>query len=154
MYVMYAEEQNVESPPTIEALRFTIQQYVRMRGSSRSENYPIRLQQQQPAPANQQNQVPAVPPAAPIASQPPQQRATYRQQPQRVCFDCGDPSHFVKDCPLKDRARKLVQQQVNSCNTNSTAGWTSPSLPHGMDHDGGPHVYEGYHQRPKSSTTI
>ena len=48
-----------------------VQQYLRMRGYFRSENYPTPLQKQQPA--NQQNQVPAVPPQAPNAPQPPQQ---------------------------------------------------------------------------------
>ena len=33
--LMYAQEQYVEAPPTVEALRFTVQQYLRMRGSNR-----------------------------------------------------------------------------------------------------------------------
>ena len=45
------------------------------------------------------------------------------------------PSHFVIDCPLKDRARKQVQQQVNSCHTNPCGGWTFPSQPHGMNNE-------------------
>ena len=32
--LMYAPEQYVEAPPTVEALRFTVQQYLRMRGAS------------------------------------------------------------------------------------------------------------------------
>ena len=28
-----------------------------------------------------------------------------------------------------------MQQQVNSCNTNSTAGWTCPSIPPGINYD-------------------
>ena len=67
--------------------------------------------------------------------QPPQPPAGYRQQPQRACFNCGDPSHFVVDCPLKDRARKPVQQQVNSCNTHPTGRWTCPSQPHGLNYE-------------------
>ena len=39
--LMYAPEQYVEAPPTVEALRFTVQQYLRMRGSARSNNYPM-----------------------------------------------------------------------------------------------------------------
>ena len=39
------------------------------------------------------------------------------------------------DCPLKDRARKLVQQQVNSCHTNPSGGWTCPSQPHGVNNE-------------------
>ena len=127
--LMYAQEQYVETPPTIEALRFTVQQYLRMRGPARSENFPSQnfpgqLQQQQHAPVNQQNQMPAAPNPAHNAPQPQQQPAAYRPQPQRACFNCGDPSHFVADCPLKDRARKPVQQQVNTCNINPTGSWT------------------------------
>ena len=39
------------------------------------------------------------------------------------------------DCPLKDRARKPVQQQVNSCHTNPSGGWTCPSQPHGVNNE-------------------
>ena len=128
----------MEAPPTVEALRFTVQQYRRMRGSSRPENHEMAPQQPQP---NQQPKLPlAVPPpvqpAQPPVLQPPlQQAAPYRQQPQRACFNCGDPSHFVIDCPLKDRARKPLQQQVNSCHTIPSGGWTCPSQPHGINND-------------------
>ena len=140
---MYAPEQYVEAPPTVETLRFSVQQLLRMRGSSRSDNYPVA--HPQPQQANQQpNQSPAAhPPAQNIQQQPPQQPAAYqqpaqqpaayRQQPQRACFNCGDPSHFVVDCPLKDHSLKRVQQQVNSCHTNPSGGWTCPSQPHGMN---------------------
>ena len=37
---MYAQEQHVDAPRTVEALRFTVQQYLRMRGPARAENYP------------------------------------------------------------------------------------------------------------------
>ena len=37
--LMYAQEQYVETHPTAEALRFTVQQYLLMHGSSRPENY-------------------------------------------------------------------------------------------------------------------
>ena len=47
--LMYAPEQYVEAPPTVEALRFTVQQYLRMRGSSRSDNYPMISPPQQQA---------------------------------------------------------------------------------------------------------
>ena len=119
--LMYAQEQYVDTPPTVEALRFTVQQYLRMRGSTRSENYPAPQQQQPPVAANPQNQAQAQAPQAPNAQQLPQQPPAFRQQPQRTCFNCGDPSHFAADCPLRDRARKPVQQIVNSCRTN-TAG--------------------------------
>ena len=131
--LMYAPEQYVEAPPTVEALRFTVQQYLRMRGSSRPENYQMAPQQPQP---NQQPKMPlAVPPPVQPAQPPVQQATPYRQQPQRACFNCGDPSHFVIDCPLRDRARKPVQQRVNSCHTNPSGGWTCPSQPHGINNE-------------------
>ena len=51
--LMYAQEQYVDTPPTVEALRFTVQQYLHMRGPTRAENYPA--PQQQPLPASQKN---------------------------------------------------------------------------------------------------
>ena len=136
--LMYAQEQYVDTPPTVEALRFTVQQYLRMRGAARSENYPAPQQQQQqqpPAAVNQQNQAQAPAPQAPNAQQPQQPPAAFRQQPHRACFNCGDPSHFVADCPLKDRARKPMQQIVNSCRTNMAGEWVCPSNPRGMNDD-------------------
>ena len=134
--LMYAQEQYVDTPPTVEALRFTVQQYLRMRGSTRSENYPAPQQQQQPpVAANPQNQAQAQAPQAPNAQQLPQQPPAFRQQPQRTCFNCGDPSHFAADCPLKDRARKPVEQIVNSCRTNTAGEWVCPSIPRGMNDD-------------------
>ena len=135
--LMYAQEQYVDTPPTVEALRFTVQQYLRMRVSARLENYPAPQQQQQqpPVAANQQSQMQAPAPQAPAAQHLPQQPAAFRQQPQRTCFNCGDPSHFVADCPLKDRARKPVQQAVNSCRTNLAGEWVCPSNPRGMNDD-------------------
>ena len=136
--LMYAQEKHVETPPTVEALRFTVQQYLRMRGSNRSENYQMaQPQQPQPPPPNQQPKLPpAIPPPVQQPQQvPPQQQAPFRQQPQRACFICGDPSHFVIDCPLKDRARKPMQQQLNSCHTNPSGGWTCPSQPHGVNNE-------------------
>ena len=63
--LMYAQEQYVETPPTVEALRFTVQQYLRMRGPTRSENYPAPQQQlQNPVLVNPQNPTPAA--AAPV----------------------------------------------------------------------------------------
>ena len=135
--LMYAPEQYVETPPTVEGLRFTVQQNLRTRGSSRPDNYQMAPPQQQPPQPNLQ---PKLPPAIPSLAQPaqkppPQQPAPYRQQPQRACFKCGDPSHFVIDCPLKECARKPAQQQVNSCHTNPTGGWTCPSQPHGLNNE-------------------
>ena len=118
---MYAQEQYVEAPPTVEALRFTVQQYLRMRSSNRPENYQMAPPQQpQPPQPNQQPKLPqAIPPPLQQPQQvpPPPQPAPYRQQPQRACFSCGDPSHFVIDCPLKEKRTK-------------TSTTTSKFLPH------------------------
>ena len=59
----------------------------------------------------------------------------YRQQPPKACFNCGDPSHFVADCPLEDRARKPMQQLIISCRTNPAGDWTCPLNPHGANND-------------------
>ena len=135
---MYAQEQYVETPPTVEALLFTVQQYWRMRGSNRKEIYQM-AQPEQPQPP-QPNQQPKLPQAIPLPMQqpqqiPPPQPAPYRQQLQRACFNCGDPSHFKIDCPQKYRARKPVRQQVNSCHTNPSVGWTCPSQPQGVNNE-------------------
>ena len=85
--LMYAPEQYVEAPPTVEALRFTVQHYLRMRGSSRSDNYPMAPPQHQQANHPQSNHSPAAPPPAQkLQQQPPPQPASYsnhlnRQQP-------------------------------------------------------------------------
>ena len=73
--LMYAPEQYVEAPPTVEALCFTVQQYLRMRGSSHSDYYPM-----VPSAPQQPNQVPNQSPAAPPPAQqaPPQPPAAYR----------------------------------------------------------------------------
>ena len=59
---MYAQEQHVDAPRTVEALRFTVQQYLRMRGPARTENNLAPQQRQQPVLAGQQNQIPAAAP--------------------------------------------------------------------------------------------
>ena len=69
--LMYAQEQYVEAPPTVEALRFTVQQYLRMRGSDRPENYQM-APPQQPQPP-QPNQQPKLPKAIAPPIQQPQQ---------------------------------------------------------------------------------
>ena len=75
--LMYAPEQYVEAPPTVEALRFTVQQNLRMRGSARSDNYPMVPPPQQQANLPQPNQSPAAPlPAQKMQQQPPNQRHT------------------------------------------------------------------------------
>ena len=135
--LMYAQEQYVDTPPTVEALRFTVQQYLHMRGPIRSENYPAPQQQQQPLLARQQNPILAAAPQAPNWQLPPQPVAVRQQppKPSRAYFNCGDPSHFIADCPLKDRARKSVQQLVTSCRTNPAGEWSCPSNSQGMNND-------------------
>ena len=105
--------------PTEEVLRFTVQQHVRKRGSARTDHYQTARQQQGP-PQNQpnQNQHPSTPPRVPNEQQVPQQPMACRQQPPRACFNCGDSSHFVAECPSMDGFRKPVQQQVNLCHSN------------------------------------
>ena len=135
--LMYAQEQYVDTPPTVEALRFTVQQYLHMRGPIRSENYPAPQQQQQPLLARQQNPILAAAPQAPNWQLPPQPVAVRQQppKPSRACVNCGDPSHFVADCTLKDRAHKPVPQLVTSCRTNPAGEWSCPSNSQGMNND-------------------
>ena len=98
----------------------------------------------QPLLANQQNPIPAAAPQAPNVQQPPQQPAAYRQQPQQACFHCGDPSHFVADCPLKDRARKPEQQAISLCRINTESEWICPSNLRGMNDDDVPAALPGH----------
>ena len=128
--LVYAQEQYVETPPTAEALRIS------MRVPARSENFPAPQQQlQNPVLVNPQNPTSAAAAPVPNAQQPPQQPVANRQQSARACFNCGDPSHFVADCPLKDRAQKPLQQLVNSCRTNIAGERTCPSNPRGINND-------------------
>ena len=135
--LMYAQEQYVDTPPTVEALRFTAQQYLHMRGPIRSENYPAPQQHQEPLLASHQNPIPAAAPQAPNGQLPPQPVAVRQQppKPSRACVNCGDPSHFVADCTLKDRAHKPVPQLVTSCRTNPAGEWSCPSNSQGMNND-------------------
>ena len=135
--LMYAQEQYVDTPPTVEALRFTVQQYLHMRGPIRSENYPAPQQHQEPLLASHQNPIPAAAPRAPNGQLPPQPVAVRQQppKPSRACVNCGDPSHFVADRTLKDRAHKPVPQLVTSCRTNPAGEWSCPSNSQGMNND-------------------
>ena len=135
--LMYAQEQYVDTPPTVEALRFTVQQYLHMRGPIRSENYPAPQQHQEPLLASHQNPIPAAAPQAPNGQVPPQPVAVRQQpsKPSRACVNCGDPSHFVVNCTLKDRARKPMPQLVTSCRTNPAGEWSCPSNSQGMNND-------------------
>ena len=104
--LMYAQEKYVEEPPTVEALRFTVQQDLSMRGSARTDHY-LAVPQQQAPPQNELNQAQQKtdPPLIPSAQQAPPAPVAFRQQPPRVCFNCGDRPYFEADCPVKDRAR-------------------------------------------------
>ena len=135
--LMYAQEQYVDTLPTVEALRFTVQQYLHMRGPIRSENYPAPQQHQEPLLASHQNPIPAAAPQAPNGQLPPQPVAVRQQppKPSRACVNCGDPSHFVADCTLKDRALKPVPQLSTSCRTNPAGEWSCPSNSQGMNND-------------------
>ena len=135
--LMYAQEQYVDTPPTVEALRFTVQQYLHMRGPIRSENYPAPQQHQEPLLASHQNPIPAAAPQAPNGQLPPQPVAVRQQppKPSRACVNCGDPSHFVVNCTLKDRARKPMSQLVTSCRTNPAGEWSCPSNSQGINND-------------------
>ena len=135
--LMYAQEQYVDTPPTVEALRFTVQQYLHMRGPIRSENYPAPQQHQEPLLASHQNPIPAAAPQAPNGQVPPQPVAVRQQppKPSRACVNCGDPSHFVVNCTLKDRARKPMPQLVTSCRTNPAGEWSCPSNSQGINND-------------------
>ena len=135
--LMYAQEQYVDTPPTVEALRFTVQQYLHMRGPIRSENYPAPQQHQEPLLASHQNPIPAAAPQAPNGQLPPQPVAVRQQppKPSRACVNCGDPSHFVADYTMKDRAHKPVPQLVTSCRTNPAGDWFCPSNSQGMNND-------------------
>ena len=74
-------EKYVEEPPTVEALRFTVRQRLRMRGSARTDQYQASSQQlaplqNQPNPVHHQN----VPPPVHNAQQKPPQPKAYRLQ--------------------------------------------------------------------------
>ena len=92
--LMYAQEKYVDTSPTVEALQFTVQHYLRMRDPTRSERYRAPQQQQQTLLAGQQNPIQAAAPQAPSVQQHPQKPAASTHQPQRTCFTCGDPSYF------------------------------------------------------------
>ena len=63
---MYGQEKYVEESPTVEALRFPVQQYLRMRGSASTDHYQAAPQQQGPS-KNQPNQASQLS-APPLAS--------------------------------------------------------------------------------------
>ena len=55
-------------------------------------------------------------------------------------FQLWRPITLCKRLPLRDRARIPVQQQVNSCHTNPSGGWTCTSQPHGINNEVHPRV--------------
>ena len=127
---MYAQEKYVDEPPTVELLRFTLQHYLRVALILTTDHYHAALKQ--PVPLQNkpyQDQQQTVPPPVPIRSRYPLQLVAYRQQPPIACFNCLD------ECPLKDRARKPMQQLIHSCRTNPAGEWICPSNPHGVNND-------------------
>ena len=80
---MYAHVKYVEEPPTAEALRFKVQQCLRIRGSTRTDHH-LAVPQQQAPPQNQPNQAQkqTAPPLVPSAKQVPKQPVAYQQQQQ------------------------------------------------------------------------
>ena len=90
-----------------------VPQYLRMCSSARTDHYQASRQEQGPS-QNQPTlaQQPSALLLVPNAQQIPLQPMAHRQQLPGACFNCGEPSHFLADCPLKDRGRKPVQQQV------------------------------------------
>ena len=71
---MFAQEQYVEEPPTVDARGYTVQHYLRMRGSARTEHYPAATQQQAP-PLNPPHHT-ALPRASNVQQQPQQPSAS------------------------------------------------------------------------------
>ena len=134
--LMYAQENYVEEPPTLEKLIITVQQNLRMRGSVRTDHYQAAPQQPAP-PQNQPNPVQHQTFSPPVhnAQQVPPQLVAYRQQRPRACLSCSDPSHFVADCPLKDRAQKPMQKLIILCRTNPVGEWNCPSNPYDVNKD-------------------
>ena len=151
----FAQESKLDNPPTVETLRFSVQEYLKLKATAapryerqnlppQQQNYRYnnRGQYNQPdqllPPADQQ-----VPHHQPFQQQAQAQRQPMqhqqqqeRQQPPfkpsvRGCYNCGDNSHFAADCPLRDKARKPVQQ-ANSCRYNPTGPWSCPSYPTGI----------------------
>ena len=58
------------------------------------------------------------------------------------------------DCPLKNRARKPVQQAVNSCRMNTAGEWICPSNPQGMNNDVVPAALPEKEQRHSASIAL
>ena len=139
MAVVYAAENFLTDPPTVESLRFTTRQLQRHRSLSakpydprnamRSRPHPFMPgklvnpppglpQKVLPPPQIQKNIQPAIPqPNTPSMKQIP---LPPMRIPQGICFHCGLPGHFARQCPTKDQARKpqifaAPDNQVNYC---------------------------------------
>ena len=151
--VVYAAETYLTEPPTVESLRFTTRQLQRHRPIT-SKPYDPRYAMRSrphpfvpgnlihPAPGLPQNVLPPnqgqrevkpqIAPAGPASvKQAPAPQQPARVVPQGACFNCGLPSHFAKECPNRDLARKPAaraapDERVNLCENNVASACSGP----------------------------
>ena len=146
---MYAHEDYLDNPPTVEEVRFATQQYLRTRGSYR-EKAPFGQQNQNrqpPAPQMPQRQVvpqPNIIPQQGINNAPPQNPAPAlpnERKPEpanppaanpnafnnRPCFACQQFGHFARGCPNRDNTK--VYKPVNPTSESSESTGSSSALP-------------------------